>query len=78
MRRFGFICAGTQEERFAASLCCDLAECAELRLAMQHPPYFHDGSAADLNAVVDRYVKLFGLPLDTAQKADLVEFLKSL
>ena len=41
-------------------------------------PYFHDGSAADLPAVVDHYVELFGLDLTAAEKADLVEFLKSI
>jgi len=49
-----------------------------LRGLWQHPPYFHDGSAPDLLAVVDHYNQLFGLNLNTAQKADLVEFLKSL
>ena len=49
-----------------------------LRGLWQHPPYFHDGSAPDLRAVVDHYNQLFGLNLNTAQKADLVEFLKSL
>jgi cytochrome c peroxidase len=44
----------------------------------QHPPYFHDGSAADLLAVVNHYDALFGLNLSAQQKADLVEFLKSL
>ena len=49
-----------------------------LRGLWQHPPYFHDGSARDLLAVVNRYDQLFGLNLTAAQKADLVEFLKSL
>lgn len=49
-----------------------------LRGAWQHPPYFHDGSAATLLAVVNRYDQLFRLNLSTQQKADLVEFLKSL
>ena len=49
-----------------------------LRGLWQHPPYFHDGSAPDLLAVVDHYDQLFGLNLNIAQKADLVEFLKSL
>jgi hypothetical protein len=39
---------------------------------------FHDGSAPDLLAVVNHYDQLFGLNLTAAQKADLVEFLKSL
>ena len=49
-----------------------------LRGLLQHPPYFHDGSAADLLAVVEHYDKLFGLNLSAEQKADLVEYLKSL
>jgi len=49
-----------------------------LRALPLHPPYFHDGSAADLPAVVDHYNRLFGLNLAPAQKADLVEYLKSL
>ena len=49
-----------------------------LRGLWQHPPYFHDGSARDLLAVVDHYNHLFALNLTAAQKADLVEFLKSL
>jgi hypothetical protein len=49
-----------------------------LRGIWQHPPYFHDGSAADLPAVVNHYDTLFGLNLSAQQKADLVEFLKSL
>ena len=49
-----------------------------LRGAWQHPPYFHDGSAADFMAVVNRYDKVFKLNLSPSQKADLVEYLKSL
>jgi hypothetical protein len=49
-----------------------------LRGLWQHPPYFHDGSAPDLLAVVNHYDRLFALNLTGAQKADLVEFLKSL
>jgi hypothetical protein len=49
-----------------------------LRALWQHAPYFHDGSAADLDAVVNHYDRLFGLNLTAAQKADLVEFLKSI
>ena len=49
-----------------------------LRALWQHPPYFHDGSAADLPAVVEHYTEQFELNLTDRQKADLVEFLKSL
>ena len=49
-----------------------------LRGLWQHAPYFHDGSAADLPAVVDHYNQLFDLNLTARQSADLVEFLKSI
>ena len=49
-----------------------------LRGLWQHAPYFHDGSAATLAAVVEHYNSFLGLNLTAAQKADLVEFLKSL
>ena len=49
-----------------------------LRGLQQHPPYFHDGSAPDLRAVVEHYDALFGLQLTDGQKLDLVEYLKSL
>jgi mono/diheme cytochrome c family protein len=49
-----------------------------LRALARHAPYFHDGSARDLPAVVNHYDRLFGLNLTPAQKADLVEYLKSL
>jgi hypothetical protein len=49
-----------------------------LRGLLQHAPYFHDGSAPDLLAVVEHYDRLFGLNLTAAQKADLVEYLKTL
>jgi len=49
-----------------------------LRALWQHAPYFHDGSAKDLPAVVEHYVKQFRLELTDDQKSDLVEFLKSL
>ena len=49
-----------------------------LRGVWQHAPYFHDGSAATLADVVDRYDGANGLGLTSQQKADLVEYLKSL
>jgi mono/diheme cytochrome c family protein len=49
-----------------------------LRALWQHPPYFHDGSAATLDAVVEHYNRVRNLNLSTQQKADLVQFLKSL
>ena len=49
-----------------------------LRGVWQHPPYFHDGSAASLADVVARYDTAKGLGLTPQQQADLVEYLKSL
>jgi mono/diheme cytochrome c family protein len=44
----------------------------------QHPPYFHNGSAATLDAVVETYNTRKTLGLTGAQKTDLVQYLKSL
>ena len=44
----------------------------------QHAPYFHNGSALTLDAVVETYDTKKALGLTTAQKADLVQYLKSL
>jgi mono/diheme cytochrome c family protein len=49
-----------------------------LRALWQHLPYFHDGSAATLEDVVDRYDSAKNLQLTPQEKADLVEYLKSL
>jgi len=49
-----------------------------LRGLLQHAPYFHDGSAHDLAAVVEHYDQRFSLGLTAEQKADLVEYLKTL
>jgi len=51
---------------------------APLRGVWQHPPYFHDGSAKDLPAVVSHYNTVQSLGLTAQQQADLVEYLKSL
>jgi cytochrome c5 len=44
----------------------------------QHPPYFHNGSAPTLEAVVQTYDTRKSLGLTNTQKADLVQYLKSL
>jgi cytochrome c peroxidase len=51
---------------------------APLHGLWQHAPYFHNGSAATLDAVVQTYNTKKSLGLSTAQMADLVEYLKSL
>jgi cytochrome c5 len=49
-----------------------------LRGLWQHPPYFHDGSAATLADVVTHYNRVRTLGLTAAQQQELVEYLKSL
>ena len=49
-----------------------------LRGLASRAPYFHDGSAATLEDVVEHYVRLRGLVLTARQKADLVAYLKTL
>jgi mono/diheme cytochrome c family protein len=49
-----------------------------LRGLWQHPPYFHDGSAATLQAVVDRYNDSLKLNLSATDRTDLIEYLKSI
>lgn len=51
---------------------------APLHGLWQHPPYFHNGIAPTLEAVVDMYNTKKGLGLTAQQKADLVAYLKSL
>jgi len=48
-----------------------------LRGLWQHPPYFHDGSAKTLGAVVAHYNRVRKLNLTAQQQRDLVEYLKS-
>jgi mono/diheme cytochrome c family protein len=51
---------------------------APLQGLWQHPPYFHNGSAPTLQAVVQRYDARQGLGLTAADAADLVQYLKSI
>jgi len=49
-----------------------------LRGLRQHPPYFHDGSAATLEDAVTHYNNFRRLGLSADQQRDLVQYLKSL
>jgi cytochrome c peroxidase len=49
-----------------------------LRGLWQHAPYFHNGVATTLEGVVDLYNTRKTLNLTAQQKADLVQYLKSL
>ena len=66
------------DPRYAQRTATGMYRTTPLRALWQHAPYFHDGSARDLLAVVNHYDGLFTLRLTAAQKADLVEYLKSL
>ncbi|HET8649890.1 MAG TPA: c-type cytochrome [Gemmatimonadales bacterium] len=62
----------------AARSATGLYRTAPLHGIWQHPPYFHNGIAATLGDVVELYNSRKGLDLTDQQKADLVEYLKSL
>lgn len=49
-----------------------------LRALAARPPYFHNGSAADLGEVVDFYNTRFTLNLTAREKEDLIAFLRVL
>ena len=71
-----------QDPAYALRSATKLYRTTPLR-GLWHPPqlqgpYFHDGNAATLEDVVEHYVRLRGLSLTPRQKADLVEFLKTL
>jgi cytochrome c peroxidase len=67
-----------EEPVYASRSATKMYRTTPLRALWQHPPYFHDGSAPDLLAVVNHYDSLFQLGLSDNQKSDLVEFLKTL
>jgi hypothetical protein len=49
-----------------------------LRALATRAPYFHNGSASDLSAVVDFYNQRFGIGFTDDEKADLIAFLLTL
>ncbi|HET8770054.1 MAG TPA: hypothetical protein VFM71_03640 [Gemmatimonadaceae bacterium] len=66
------------DPRYAARTSQKAYRTTPLRALWQHPPYFHDGSAATLVDVVEHYNGVLALGLSAQQKSDLVEYLKSL
>ena len=66
------------EPLYASRSATKMYRTTPLRALWQHPPYFHDGSAADLLAVVNHYNSVLKLGLRDREKADLVEYLKTL
>jgi len=67
-----------QETVYVSRSATKLYRTTPLRALWQHPPYFHDGHARTLMEVVEHYVAARGVTLTPQQKADLVEFLKTL
>jgi cytochrome c peroxidase len=61
-------------------LCLDIGrfKVPVLRGLAARAPYFHDGSAATLDDVIDHYDAKFAIGLLDSEKADLVAFLKAL
>lgn len=66
------------DPRYAARTTQKAYRTTPLRGLWQHPPYFHDGSAATLEEVVSHYNSVLGLGLSPQQQSDLVEYLKTL
>jgi mono/diheme cytochrome c family protein len=66
------------EPTYAARSASKKYRTTPLRGLTQHPPYFHDGRAASLAAVVDHYAAALKLELTAGQRRDLAEYLKSL
>lgn len=76
-----FISAGRYSDITAAPPAGDLAggiKVPGLRGVSLTAPYFHDGSAATLTDVVDRFNSRDALGLTETEKSQLVEYLKSL
>jgi CxxC motif-containing protein (DUF1111 family) len=67
-----------QDAQFAARSATGRYRTTPLRGLVGHAPYFHDGSANTLAEVVVHYDQLLKLGLTTQQRADLVEYLKTL
>ncbi|HEV7915342.1 MAG TPA: c-type cytochrome, partial [Albitalea sp.] len=63
---------------YAARSATKLYRSSPLKGVWQHAPYFHDGSAATLDAVVAAYDSRRALGLTAQEASDLVQYLKSL
>lgn len=66
------------DPKFAARSATGRYRTTPLRGLLGHAPYFHDGSAKTLADVVVHYDQLLKLGLSAQQRADLVEYLKTL
>jgi len=70
--------AEPESPSYASRSATRLYRTSPLKGVWQHAPYFHDGSAPTLEAVVQTYNTKRSLGLTAQQMADLVQYLKSL
>jgi len=70
--------AEPESPSYAARSATKLYRTSPLRGAWQHPPYFHDGSAATPEAVVDTYNRRRNLGLTPQEVQDLAQYVRSL
>jgi len=70
--------AEPESPSYASRSATKMYRTSPLKGAWQHPPYFHDGSAATLEDVGNTYNTRRGLGLTAQEVADLAQYLKSL
>ncbi|WBY01171.1 c-type cytochrome [Ramlibacter tataouinensis] len=70
--------AEPESPSYASRSATGMYRATPLRGNWQHPPYFHDGSAADQEAVVDTYNRRLNLGLSAQEVQDLAQYLRSL
>jgi cytochrome c peroxidase len=63
---------------YASRSATKLYRTSPLKGVWQHAPYFHDGSAPTLQAVVERYNTKRSLGLTAQEISDLAQYLRSL
>ena len=63
---------------YASRTATKMYRTAPLRGAWQHPPYFHNGSAATMVDVVNKYNAKLGLDLSSAEVDDVANYVMSL
>ena len=63
---------------YASRTATKMYRTAPLKGVWQHPPYFHNGSAATLVDVVNKYNAKQSLKLTSAEVSDVAEYVKSL
>ncbi len=70
--------AEPESPSYASRSATKMYRTSPLKGVWQHPPYFHDGSAPTLEAVVETYNMRRSLGLTNEQVSDLAQYLRSL